>query len=391
MPSKPTLASPAVAQLLRDRRQGLGLTLRGVEELSGASGNPIPHSTLARIEAGKFDPGVRRLRQLLDLYQLPMQAAGEVLDLEALSGAIPIERDPTKLRDRALDAWRGGRIAEALACFLAFRRRVPDDDKHRPMRQEAVLTFAVATASLGKLHLSRFMLDELLLEQPEGDFLLRVLIQQSVVWRALGSPVASRAFIDRAAALVRTDSPKYKGWIEHQLGLVLMEEGNFREASIRLERAVQLHRRARSPHDEVLALLGITRLRFEEGRAKDALTIARQTARQAERHKFKRLRLSALVDQARALLALDRVDDSKLILRAVLADSLVRDDNVVNFFAHFYLWQAEVALANPDRAAIELREASYYLKYVDQTSQEAATLRAALAGGAAATRRSARR
>src|SRR5882762_3660882 len=114
MPSKPTLASPAVAQLLRDRRQELGLTLRGVQELSGTTGNPIPHSTLARIEAGLFDPGVRRLRQLLDLYQLPMQAAGEVLDLEALSGATPIERDPAKLRDRALDAWLHGRISEAL-------------------------------------------------------------------------------------------------------------------------------------------------------------------------------------------------------------------------------------------------------------------------------------
>jgi tetratricopeptide (TPR) repeat protein len=330
---------------------------------------------LARIEAGRFDPGVRRLRQLLDLYQLPMQAAGEVLDLEALSGPTPIERNPETLRDRALDAWRGGRIAEALACFLSFRRRVPNDDAHHAMRQEAVLTFAVAAASLGKLHLSRYMLDELLLEKPERDLLLRILIQQSVVWRALGSPVAARAFIERAAASVRPDAVKFRGWIEHQMGLVLMEEGEFARASARLDRAVQLHRRARSFHDEVLALLGIARLRFEEQRAGDALTVARQAAKRASKHKFNRLRLSAMVDQAHALQFLDAVDESRTILRAVLADAMVRDDNVMNFFAHFYLWRAELGLGNADRATIELREAAYYLKYVDQTSREAVAVR----------------
>jgi tetratricopeptide (TPR) repeat protein len=391
MPSKPTPASLAVAQLLRDRRQELGLTLRGVQELSREAGNLIPHSTLARIEAGRFDPGVRRLRQLLELYQLPIQAAGEVLDLEALSGPTPIERNPDKLRDRALDAWRGGRIAEALACFLSFRRRVPNDDEHRTMRQEAVLTFAVASASLGKLHLSRYMLDELLLDKPERDLLLRILIQQSVVWRALGSPVAARAFIERAAALVPPDAPKYRGWIEHQLGLVLMEEGEFAQATVRLERAVQLHRRARSFHDEVLALLGIARLRFEEARVRDALTAARQAARRATKHKFNRLRLSAMVDQAHALQSLDSIDESKTILRAVLADSMVRDDNVMNFFAHFYLWRAELGLGNADRAAIELREAAYFLKYVDQTSREATAVRDELSRRPDSSRRSAGR
>jgi ATP/maltotriose-dependent transcriptional regulator MalT len=169
------------------------------------------------------------------------------------------------------------------------------------------------------------------------------------VWRALGSPVAARAFIERAAALVPPDAPKYRGWIEHQLGLVLMEEGEFAQATVRLERAVQLHRRARSFHDEVLALLGIARLRFEEARVRDALTAARQAARRATKHKFNRLRLSAMVDQAHALQSLDSIDESKTILRAVLADSMVRDDNVMNFFAHFYLWRAELGLGNADR------------------------------------------
>jgi len=84
LPSKPTLASPGVAQPLARPSSALGLTLRGVQEISGTTGNPIPHSTLARIEAVISIRAVRRLRQLLDLYQTSDSAAGSVLDVEAL-------------------------------------------------------------------------------------------------------------------------------------------------------------------------------------------------------------------------------------------------------------------------------------------------------------------
>jgi transcriptional regulator with XRE-family HTH domain len=106
MPSKAVHASPAVARLFRERRQSVRLTLRAVTALSAEAGNPSPHSTLARIERGKLDPGVRRLQQLLRLYHLPTQAAGDLLDLESLAGPVPFERDPLELRDRALAAWR---------------------------------------------------------------------------------------------------------------------------------------------------------------------------------------------------------------------------------------------------------------------------------------------
>jgi transcriptional regulator with XRE-family HTH domain len=380
VPSKPLPISPAIAQLLRDRRRSLGLTLRRVEELSAECGDPIPHSTLARIELGKFDPGVRRLGQLLDLYQLPIQAAGDVLDLETLAGAIPIERDPAKLRDRARDAWRHGRVSEALASFMAFRRRVPNDDAHRTMRQEAILEFAVATASLGRVHLSRQMLDELLMQEPDQRLLVPILIQQSVAWRYLGSPVAALAFVDAAAKYARSDAPKHQGWVQHQRAQVLIEQGEFAAASKCLALAVQCHRRAKSPHDEALALLAMAGVGFKNGRANVALLAARRAERFAAKHGFNRIRLSALIEQARALGAAGSIDKGRRLLRSVLADSMVADDNAICFYAHFYLWQAERECGNVGRAAVELREAGYYLKYVDQNSPESRTLRHVIVG-----------
>jgi transcriptional regulator with XRE-family HTH domain len=391
MPSKSIPISPAIAQLLRDRRRSLGLTLRAVADLSRGSGDPIPHSTLARIESGRLDPGVRRLQRLLALYQLPIQAAGDVLDLEAVAGATPIERDPEKLRDRAIDAWRHGRVSEALACFLAFRRRVPDDEEHRALRHEAILSFAVAASSLGKVHLSRQMLDELLLEKMDAKLLVSVLVQQSVVWRLLGSPVAALAFVDRAAAYVRSDSPRQRGWVEHQRGMVLMAMREFPAAERSLQQAIRSHRRANSPHDEVLALQGLVRLRFEEDRAAAALATARRAERLATAHRFHRLRLSAMVDQARALLELGSPEDSRALLRSVLADSMVREEHAVTFYAHFYRWKAELEVGNHDRAAVELQEAGYYLKYVDRTAAEAVEVGARLPAGEAKRLRAGRR
>jgi transcriptional regulator with XRE-family HTH domain len=375
MPSKPLAVSPAVAQLLRDRRRALGLTLRGVEDLSRESGDPIPHSTLARIELGRFDPGVRRLRQLLDLYQLPIQAAGDILDVEALAGATPIERDPVKLRDRAFEAWKQGKIGEALATFLAFRRRVPNDESHRSMRHEAVLAFAVLTGSLGRLHLSRHMLDELLLDNPEPRVLVPVLIQESVVWRSLGSPVVALAFVDSAAAHTSADNPKQQGWVQHTRAMIHIEQRQFAAAAKCLALAVKLHRRAKSPHDEALAMLAMTRINFEAGRADAALAAARIAERFATKHGFNRIRVSALIDQARALTATGSPDAGKTILRGVLGDPLVADDNATRFQAHYHLWLAERESGNVARAPMELREAAYYLKYVAPNSAEARAVR----------------
>ena len=381
MPSKALPISPAVAQLLRDRRESLGLTLRRVEELSATLGSPIPHSTLARIELGRFDPGVRRLGQLLSLYQLPIQAAGDVLEVEALSGATPMERDPAKLKNRALEAWRQGKIAEALAAFLAFRRRVPNDEAHRAMRHEAILSFAIATTALGKLHLARHMLDELLLEQPDPALLVSVLIQQSVVWRCLGSSVAALAFVDSAARHASASAPKQQGWVQHQRAHLLVEQREFAAAGKCLDLAVKHHRRAKSPHDEALAMLSMASLAFAQGNFPAAVDAARRAERFAAKHKSHRVRRSALIERARARLALGAIDEGKQLLRSVLAEPRIGDDNPLCFYAHYYLWQAEKSEGNLGRAAVELREAGYYLKFVDKNTPESRTARQELGVG----------
>ena len=375
MPSKAVSTSLAIAQLLRERRETLGLTLRAVAALSGEHGNPIPHSTLARIEGAQLDPGARRLQRLLRLYDLPAQVAGDLLDIEELAGAIPMERDPAKLRERAIAAWRAGRVSEAISSFLAFRNRTSNSPEHRAMRHDAIVHFAIAASSLGKHQLARQMLDNLLIERPEPKVLVSVLVQQSVIWRSLGSTDAALAFIERAAVHVPAEAHLQSGWIRHQRALIQIDAGDHHAAALSLKDAERAYTRAGSPHDRGLVLLSFARLGFERGRPQEALVAARRAARYAKRNGFARLHLCAQVDESRALQLHGDFAASRETLRALLASSVAAGDNLLRFYAHFYLWKAELVGGDPARADVELREAGYYLKFVDQSSPEAIEVR----------------
>src|SRR5262249_54439529 len=119
MGRQPIVASSAVAQLLKSRRRALGLTLRDVERQSGEFGRLIPFATLAKIERGAVDPGLPRLHTLFRLYNIPMAAAADLLDVESVAERIPKESDPLKLKDLAERAWQDGRTGDALGCLLA--------------------------------------------------------------------------------------------------------------------------------------------------------------------------------------------------------------------------------------------------------------------------------
>src|SRR5262249_27230645 len=114
MPRLALHPSRAIAELLRTRRQEFGLTLRDVQQRSAAAGVPIPFTTLAKVEQGKVDPGLKRLYRLLNLYHLPLQMVGDLLELEETSNALPRERDPEVLYREGVRHWKAGDVRKAL-------------------------------------------------------------------------------------------------------------------------------------------------------------------------------------------------------------------------------------------------------------------------------------
>ena len=375
MPSKPIDASPAIARFLRERRRELGMTLRAVQEGSAELGKPIPHSTLARIESGQLDPGVLRLHQLLRLYRLPAQAAGDLLDLESVAGAVPAERDPIRLRDLAVAAWSAGRVSKAMAYFFAFREHVASALVPEAVRHEATLSFAIAASALGKHGLSKHLLEDLLLQDPVTPVLVSALVQLSVCWRSLGSTEGALAFLERAAAHVGPEDHRRRGWVEHQRGLIAIDFGEHDRAARHLDQALDAHREARAAMDESLVLISFARLGFERGHGADAVDAGRRATGFAEAHGFARLKSFAQLETARGLQLTGEFGESRRLLRSILADSLTTDDSVMRFHAHYYLWKNELADGERARADVELREAAYFVRYVDPTTREVSEVR----------------
>jgi len=375
MPAKAIALSRSVGELLKGRRQHLGYTLRDVERLTSSQGNLIPFSTLARIEQGRLDPGLKRLHALLLLYGLPIQAAGDLLDIESIAGNVSVEGDFDALRERGGKAWQGGDLPTAMACYVALRRRAADDAADRAKRHESILAFAIMAAKLGKHHIARHMLDGLLLDKPDRWMRLRVFVQSAATWHALGAPELALALIDAAEALIERGDRLSRGWVLHLRASIQIDLGRFDKARKDLVEAARAYQRAAKPYDRALALVARARLEVEAGDPLAAIRAVRRAADFALANQFARVHALAGLQEARALLLAGTPGGALATLTRVLAGTVAESDNVIRFYCHFYLSKAYAAIGDSLRSHVELKQAHYFVRFVDQASKEASEVR----------------
>lgn len=386
MPATAIVLSRSVGELLRGGRQRLGYTLREVERLTSAQGNLIPFSTLARIEQGRLDPGLKRLHALLRLYGLPIQAAGDLLDMEEIAGTVDVQGDFETLRDRGTRAWQDGDLPTAMACYLAMRHRADEQEPDRARRHESILSFAVMAAKLGKYHIARQMLDDLLLEKPERPMLFRVLIQAASTWQHLGSPQLALALVEGAAVQMESNDLRGRGWVLQLRASIQIDLRAFDQAQTNLAEAARMFQKANRPYDRALALVAIARAEVERGDATSAIRAARRAAEFSSGHGFERVHALASLQEARALLLSDRAQQALAVLTQVLAATVASSDNVIRFYAHFYLSKAFAGTGDSARAQAELEQAKYFVRFVDQASGEASEVKGPRKDGRVASR-----
>ena len=364
MPAKAIALSPSVGELLRNRRRRLGYTLREVERLTSSQGNLIPFSTLARIEQGRLDPGLKRLHALLQLYGLPIQAAGDLLDIEAIAGSLSVEGDVVTLGERGAKAWQSGDLPTALACYLAMRRRADEPVVDRAVRHESILSFAVMAAKLGKPHIARQILDDLFLDKPERPMLLRTFVQAAATWHALGSADVALAHIGGAEKLVELHDHRGRGWVLQLRAQIQIDLGAFDEAYANLVEAARLYEKAGRPYDRALALVAMARLEVEKGDAARATRAARRAASFAALKRFDRVHALASIQEARAHLLGGKPEPALTVLTRVLAETIAASDNVIRFYTHFYLSRTYGSLGDALRSHVESEQARYFVRFV---------------------------
>jgi tetratricopeptide (TPR) repeat protein len=386
MPRLALRPSSAMADLLRRRRIQLGLTLREVQEQTGETGKAIPFTTLAKVEQGRVDPGVMRLHQLLRLYNVPVQMAAELLDLEHWSDEHVRQLEPEVLKAEGLTHWKKGDLKKALGYLYSVRERGSDrgseDARHRQDRQKTLLSFAVAAGALGKYHLSRQIADDLLVEGPHPSLLVPVLLQLGVCWLRLGSQEAALAFLERAERHVRPKDLQHRAWILHQKAATLAATDEIAEAEAELTKAIQAYRKASDPQGENRALGVKLKLLRKQGRHAEALKTAASARHHAETHGFEHLAVLRRLDEGRA--HVDQGDPAAGIplLREALASAISQKDQTGEFRAHHALWKAYAAAGERERADLELKAALYFVRFVDESTEEVAEIRAVQAAPA---------
>ncbi|HKQ60117.1 MAG TPA: helix-turn-helix transcriptional regulator [Candidatus Polarisedimenticolaceae bacterium] len=366
-----------MAGLLRDRRRQLGLSLRDVEERSRAFGRPIPFTTLGKVEQGRVDPGVKRLHLLMRLYHMPLELAGDVLDLEEYAALLPPEIPRERLLDEAVAHWQKGDLQKGLAHLFAFRSHA-SQMQDRLLRQKALLTFAITAGSLGKYRMSREIIDNLLVAPPEPPLLVPVLVQAAVCWHWLGSGEAALGFLNRAEAHLGSHEAKQRAWVHHERASVYLSMKQFDPAREELGHAIVAYRAAGDPYGEGRALGVAGRLEFEGGNMRAALAATRVAFEHCARHGFKRLCTMRRLDEGRALVACGDTGAGLATLSETLQEAIGTDDDVVRFHAHHALWKTYGLLGDSARAELELKGAEYYVRFVDETVPEAAEIRSRL-------------
>jgi tetratricopeptide (TPR) repeat protein len=377
MGSKPTPPSRAVGDLLRSRRRALGLTLGDVSRKLVEGGHPVPVSSLSLIEMGRSDPGVFRLHQLLRLYEVPAYLVANLIEMEELSGAVPTSRDPDQLRRDGLKHWKTGDIGRALAHLMALRELAPTDETLRAKRQEAILDFSIAAASLGRLLLAREILSDLLCEPPDPRLLTRVLLQAATVWSRSGARDAAMGFLREAEVQADRSDVATIAWLHHAQAKALVVRGRLSDAEARVRKAIAGYRRSRDTYGEGRARL--LRVQIAEARRDTAsgLRLAREARAFATRHGHRALAGMALVRSGRLYVHAGKNEAAVSALRAALAELTRIGDPHGRFLAHYWLSVAFSELGDQDRARFEAQAATHFSGFVDKRScPEARDMRA---------------
>lgn len=345
------------------------MTLREVSGRTAGQGGRIPVSTLARIERGDLDPGVRRLHALLRIYDISPHLTADLIELEAFAVEPPEGRDLATLHVEGLEHFRAGRYPEGLAHFIAVQQVSITGPADELLRQKAMLAFGVAARDLGKMRLAKKIVDDLLCTPPDPSILVNVLVLGATTWRALGSLDAALAFIARAEQRLLPGETDKSAWVHHTKAKLLVQAGDA-SARATLERAMADYRAVRDDRGLAKAFLTRSGIEVGEGDLASAARSAEEAYRIASRGGAPSIAASARIEAGRVALLRSDFRIAVAHLQVALAGFEGLGDKHGQFVARHLLWKTRLAAGETDRARFDLAAARYLADFIDEKSSE---------------------
>ena len=376
MGTAPTRPSVLVGQLLRRERTRHGYTLRQVSETMSQRGEPFPASTLARVEQGKLDPGVRRLQSLLSLYDVSPTLVTELVEIERLCGTLPEGESIQQLRDEGIRLFLAGDYPQGAAHALAAIMRYDPATDEPDAYHGAMLDFAIHSMRIGYRDLGRFVMEQVARDEPAAWRHPHMLILGASYWGAEGAHFMSIA-LSREATRLAADSgnSQDEARARHSLGMSLQDAGEYEASLAEIERAIELYGDSADGKNRLMCIGARAQCLHRLGRSDEALEICLKMMQECKDSGHSSL-TSFRSLYADLMIALGRPAEAIAELREALGNAVLLGQRSTEFFVHYWLWKAYEADGDSERAEMERKNAIFYVRYAKAWSPAVEEVRA---------------
>ncbi len=371
MSRRPTPTSSAIAQFLRECRVESGLPLRSVAEKTTDAGHPIPASTICKIEQGLVEPGLVRLRTLLEVYGKPLQDAVCLLEFEGLAVEPLPSGEVDELYRTGLALLKQGKARDGLGLLLPLLQRGVAPS----IQERALLSTSIGLQLVGKHRLAISVLEELLSRPVEAETRFKASVQAARAWTGLGQYEFARAFLARAEELSF-------GLSGSERALVLTNRARLDQSESCLSRAIERVREAlallRDSNDAINYVAGIAQyanLLLSAARGRDALRVSRAGISIERGVGSPAYRARLLLVEGRSLIEVNCPHQGLQRLRDGMSEAVRLGNEALRFLSHYHAWKGYLRIGNNERAVAERAAAEAFLAFSDESSIEAQEVR----------------
>lgn len=345
---------------LRRLRAGYGYSLRRVEERARAEGGEIDNSQLSRYEKGICYPSFDKLRVLAGVFNIPVQAFSDVVDLEAYDELKPESGDPAALLEDGHSALRAGELGRAFACYERALEIVQEYDA-TPQRDEwtarARISLATALGRLGKLSLAERELRQVLrqIDRLSPSLQAQTLLNLANLHADQGDLFLAELEAERARGFSSGGGMDLlTARILHTLARVLADRGQEAAAIERYREAVDHYERCGDQYEAIRVRINIGVCYVSMRKVREGVRLLRAALTDARAHGHRRLEAHVWTSLGEAYF---RIDDPQRA-RTCFAESTAIAGNEnepqtdLLFVNAFYEWKMAGGENSPTREKI---------------------------------------
>lgn len=345
---------------LRRLRAGYGYSLRRVEERARAEGGEIDNSQLSRYEKGICYPSFDKLRVLAGVFNIPVQAFSDVVDLEAFDEFKPLQGEPEDLLEQGHAALRTGATGVAFATYEAALEILESSpvSKHRDESiARARISLAFALARLGKLSLAERELRHALrqVDLMSGPLKAQALLNLANLHAEQGDLYLAEMEAEKAEAIAGHEGlDLLRARIVHTLARVLFERGRELDAIERFRDAAERYDGCGDSLEATRVRINIGTCYVGLGKTREGVRLLRAALVDAKARGFRRLEAQAWSSLGEAYYRQHDAQHSRVCFGESnsIAGAESEPQNDILFLNAFYEWKMAGEEGSPTREKI---------------------------------------